>query len=58
MIDQLLTPEQVSDWLPISYKSVNKLCSDGKLEYIRINTKKCMCTQGQLQAIIDSQGTV
>jgi hypothetical protein len=57
MIDQLVTPEQVYRWLGSPYKSVNKLCRDGKWEYIRINTKECRFTQEQIQANIDSDGS-
>jgi excisionase family DNA binding protein len=55
MIEQLLTPNEVSEILKISCKAVHKLCRDGKLDFIWVNNKERRFTQEDVQTYIEAQ---
>lgn len=55
MIDHLLKPQQVAEYLGITVKMVHQLCREHKLPYVKINRKERRFTEEQVQEYVDSQ---
>ncbi|MGO9117630.1 MAG: helix-turn-helix domain-containing protein [Desulfomonilaceae bacterium] len=55
MIAPLMKPIQAARVLGVSKPMIDKLCREGKLEYIQINKKERRFTEDQLNAYIISQ---
>lgn len=51
---ELLTPQQVADVLGISDRTVHKLCREGKLGYVQVDSKHRRFTSEDIQAYLES----
>lgn len=53
--DQLLTIEQVSDYLGVSYRTVTRWVSSGRLQAVRIGPRTRRIRRGDLARIVQPE---